>query len=474
MSRCRFKSSRFSPARMSAADPKFVEEIIAWNEVEELFRKYDKDRTGTLSCDEVADALKDLGVIVTSEDISDFMTESEEWDKSKVTLLKFEYLFERFRASNDPFAVDENNAMRGTARGRLAAVVRATDRQKEKGRASRRTVFVDTDWKKFRSSYRIIDNLASFYGKASVLRAIWLEVSMVASVSASVWILNSFVLGGPVEEMLPESFKWNLEPFTLPTFPFFICSNALGLLLVFRTDWAYTRYRSAILLWGEVADCCKRLFSQTLVTFQDPDVVDEIFRRTIAFSLVLKKHVRAGKQEEDYLVRELRLLLGEEQALRLLTAKHRPYAALHGLVALLASKRDEANTIEMEKEVLQMMEKVGWMERIYRGPVPLVYTRFTGRYLALWMLLMPFALYKELNGSLAMLPAACIIAVFFFGIDELGTQIEEPFSLLPLEWLCDGIESTGAELLEGTRDGFFPCDLGIGDNVRPLKGNDDY
>lgn len=126
------------------------------------------------------------------------MTESEEWDKSKVincektftrsfsaeaysflspsvhthsssscvqvTLLKFEYLFERFRASNDPFAVDENNAMRGTARGRLAAVVRATDRQKEKGRASRRTVFVDTDWKKFRSSYRIIDNLASFYG----------------------------------------------------------------------------------------------------------------------------------------------------------------------------------------------------------------------------------------------------------------------------------------------------------------------
>lgn len=54
MSRCRFKSSRFSPARMSAADPKFVEEIIAWNEVEELFRKYDKDRTGTLSCDEVA------------------------------------------------------------------------------------------------------------------------------------------------------------------------------------------------------------------------------------------------------------------------------------------------------------------------------------------------------------------------------------------------------------------------------------
>eukprot|EP00961_Rhodomonas_salina_P163000 2195465-Rhodomonas_salina.1 len=164
MSRCRFKSSRFSPARMSAADPKFVEEIIAWNEVEELFRKYDKDRTGTLSCDEVADALKDLGVIVTSEDISDFMTESEEWDKSKVTLLKFEYLFERFRASNDPFAVDENNAMRGTARGRLAAVVRATDRQKEKGRASRRTVFVDTDWKKFRSSYRIIDNLASFYG----------------------------------------------------------------------------------------------------------------------------------------------------------------------------------------------------------------------------------------------------------------------------------------------------------------------
>jgi len=31
-----------------------------------------------------------------------------------------------------------------------------------------------------------------------------------------------------------------------------------------------------------------------------------------------------------------------------------------------------------------------------------------------------------------------LAAIFLFGIEELGIQIEEPFGILPLEALCDG------------------------------------
>ena len=65
-------------------------------------------------------------------------------------------------------------------------------------------------------------------------------------------------------------------------------------------------------------------------------------------------------------------------------------------------------------------------------PVPLVYTRHTGRFLALWLILLPLALVRELEGSLLVVPTCALLAVFLFGIEELGIQIEEPFSILPL------------------------------------------
>ena len=37
-----------------------------------------------------------------------------------------------------------------------------------------------------------------------------------------------------------------------------------------------------------------------------------------------------------------------------------------------------------------------------------------------------------------MVPATFFLAFFLFGIEEIGIQIEEPFSILPLEALCDG------------------------------------
>jgi predicted membrane chloride channel (bestrophin family) len=86
-------------------------------------------------------------------------------------------------------------------------------------------------------------------------------------------------------------------------------------------------------------------------------------------------------------------------------------------------------------------------ERLYRTPIPLVYTRHTGRFLGVYMLLLPMALWGELGGNWAVVPASVTIAVFLFGIEELGIQIEEPFSILPLDSMCDSMQATIADLL---------------------------
>ena len=71
-----------------------------------------------------------------------------------------------------------------------------------------------------------------------------------------------------------------------------------------------------------------------------------------------------------------------------------------------------------------------------------MYSRHTARFTALWLLLLPFALYDPFAFSwnhIAMIPAAAVISTFLFGIEELATQMEEPFTILPMQGFSDKI-----------------------------------
>jgi putative membrane protein len=95
-------------------------------------------------------------------------------------------------------------------------------------------------------------------------------------------------------------------------------------------------------------------------------------------------------------------------------------------------------------------DMLGACERIFSSPVPLVYTRHTARFLSLWMLLLPFAMYEDFaktsDLALPLVPASAMLALFMFGIEELAVQLEEPFSILPMQRFCDGILQAGTGL----------------------------
>ena len=37
------------------------------------------------------------------------------------------------------------------------------------------------------------------------------------------------------------------------------------------------------------------------------------------------------------------------------------------------------------------------------------------------------------------MPCSAVIALFLFGVEELAIQLEEPFSILPIEEIVDGV-----------------------------------
>lgn len=97
---------------------------------------------------------------------------------------------------------------------------------------------------------------------------------------------------------------------------------------------------------------------------------------------------------------------------------------------------------EINKNLSIFEDTLGGSERLLSSPVPLFYSRHTARFLGVWLALLPLGLYSQFGNSwnhVMMIPATAFISVCLFGIEELATQLEEPFTILPMQGFCDKI-----------------------------------
>ena len=214
---------------------------------------------------------------------------------------------------------------------------------KEKSRKYRRTVFTDTDWKRFRSSgTSIFHNLDTMFN-SRIIQGLWMEVACVFLVALTVWTVNVSILSGMLQHFLsivgslpfvsalgsiwPSFLSFGLIPqdgsllLSLPALPFQLSSPALGLLLVFRTNTAYARWNEARLAWGSIENHAINLARQG-VSYLDPHEKEPHIRRVLALAHCMLAHFR--NEEEDGAAARLKdtltKLLGSREAARVVQA----------------------------------------------------------------------------------------------------------------------------------------------------------
>lgn len=125
---------------------------------------------------------------------------------------------------------------------------------------------------------------------------------------------------------------------------------------------------------------------------------------------------------------------------------------------------------EIQRAVTIFEDDLGSSERLLTSPVPLFYSRHAARFLSTWLILLPFALYDPFKSSwnhVGMIPATAILSIFLFGIEELATQLEEPFTILPMQAFCDKIYNWCLEIMS-----WSPGDEGS--VMRPVKPQHAY
>lgn len=373
----------------------------------------------------------------------------------------------------------------------------------EASRKFRRTVYTHDDWVNHRSPDRFIKYLAAIPTSGiykNLAKEVIALTAMTALVMVYNGFITGYQdISGAVHDPIWSSPF--LPPLTLPLQPFTLASSSLGLLLgtfffwsfsvtatislffcfclisvpnsstlplsnsslifffgnsrrthpVFRSNTAYQRWDEARKNWGKNINHTRNLNRMANAYYDRTGISDEqrqadlerVAVCTWAFVRSMKRHLSPEAEDESDFKAELYERLPQSQAAAIIKAAHRPNRALYDLsLAIENLPMHMLRKNEMHTALTIFEDNLGSSERLLTSPVPLIYNRHTARFLTAWLLLMPFALWEPFGGMwnhIGMLPTMALLGILLFGIEELATQMEEPFTILPMQAFCDKI-----------------------------------
>ncbi|MBL8851853.1 MAG: hypothetical protein JNG89_19430 [Planctomycetaceae bacterium] len=235
--------------------------------------------------------------------------------------------------------------------------------------------------------------------------------------------------------------------------PWEIAGAALSLLLILRTNAGYDRWWEARKLWGGIVNQSRNLAIDALAY----GPADEGWRREFVSWIGAFPHVvRSSLRGEPPL--GIAMLIGEADAQRVAAAAHMPSCVALKLADLLRSACDRQQLgdyafLQLNRERALLIDHVGACERILKTPLPLAYSIKIRRYIAMFLLLLPFALLNRLHSDWIVPPLCMLVAYPLFSLDQMGIELQNPFSKtnlshLPLEEISATIERNVMGLLK--------------------------
>ena len=317
-------------------------------------------------------------------------------------------------------------------------------------RQYRRTVFMHDDWVKHRSTDRFFKTIVDIK-ESGVLRSRGKELSIVTGF-ATFLVAWNMIAGGytDFDAIKQPALIPHLPQFAIPLSVFSLTGSSLGLLLVFRTNAAYARWDDARKVWGSIINNCRSLVRQGNTFFVEDrypgygnfrDYRRRTAAETSAFTRCLRSFLRGPSDDENLKV-ELKLLgFTPKEINGYMKSGNRQVYALQKLAETIRLYgMDGRDRSRMDQTLSVLCDNVGACERIFKSPIPLVYTRHTSRFVGVWLGFLPLAIWGVDSSwnHLATIPSSALIVFFLLGIEELGLQIEEPFGILPLEAFVDG------------------------------------
>ncbi|MBA4105033.1 MAG: hypothetical protein C0485_04685 [Pirellula sp.] len=264
-------------------------------------------------------------------------------------------------------------------------------------------------------------------------RDFWREV---ASLSGSV---TPFVMKRIWVFGLYGALVWWVANFThvqtgLGVAPYEIIGVILTLVLVLRTNSGYDRWYEGRKLWGGIVNQSRNLaVVGTAYGPEDAGWRSAFLRWTAAFPHLARHKLRGERDFSD-----LNELLTSDEIDQLERAEHPPlFSSLQIARLLQSARRNEAMDgfafMRADDQRAQLIDHIGACERILATPLAKVVSIKVRHFIFLYLALLPLAIVDK-SGMLTPF-LTMLIAFPLLALDQIGIELENPFSVLRLSHL---------------------------------------
>ncbi|KAF1013046.1 MAG: hypothetical protein GAK31_03873 [Stenotrophomonas maltophilia] len=225
--------------------------------------------------------------------------------------------------------------------------------------------------------------------------------------------------------------------------PFTLLGLVLSIFLSFRNNACYERWWEGRKLWGQLIFESRSLARQVQQLLPD----DTPRRQRIGYLTAAFAHALAARLRGRETALAALPWLDHAQRQVLAERSNVPDALLAMIAAelaqaLRAGQIDSILYSQFETRLHAMSSIQAGCERILSTPLPFAYTLLLHRCAWMFCVLLPFGLASSLGWATPVLSA--VLAYAFFGLDQLGEEMEDPFGLepndLPLDALVRVIE----------------------------------
>lgn len=257
----------------------------------------------------------------------------------------------------------------------------------EESRKYRRTEFTYDDWINHRTSEKIVSNLNGLF-YSGIVRQLKPEIFLVSLSAFFVVFWNDVLpfVSSFFDVHMSQSLLSMLPRITLPSLPFTLCSPALGLLLVFKTNASYARWSEAGNQWAKIITQSRNIVRMAAVfvpkTEEGKKSVQELSKAVWLLCRSLMNDLSGPDDEEMYRDAVKKVYAnqsgggdeGEDSVVsKILESPNRSMAALaQASNALDAIPVDEKRRVEIDKSFVIIGDCIGICEKIMSSPVPLV------------------------------------------------------------------------------------------------------
>jgi len=237
----------------------------------------------------------------------------------------------------------------------------------------------------------------------------------------------------------------------------------LALLLTLRANSSLGRLQEARGLWGRLVLHCRTLSGLLRVYLLPyaPQTTITAARHLALLGWSLKAFVRGESTESEaetfrmlldvattnWLIRGDEQLAPQEPAVPSLRRQPPSRTALTGRLRQLCAmgieeteevtgRRFTTPQLLIEEQIAALEQVVGGCERLHSSPIPPTYSRHLSRVISMFLFFMPIGIVASSSSLLGAVLISAIASYVFVGIDQVGMEIENSFSLLPLQQLA--------------------------------------